>query len=195
MVGWMNLNTPTVTRWRRRQRRRLLHEPDARAAVVGLTRSVPRLRPDARHPRTASRSTVKGTIPLLANFGEWGLGDHLTMPDDWAKWANRRRALVVDHSTADYVTNWDIHDQHRDDAARSSRHRRAATQSTRPDLRPTRSTRSTTAPLDACDRSVARRGGFSTVFGTQSRANNTIGPFDPLYPHDTHALRRQPRRG
>ena len=28
-------------------------------------------------------------------------------------------------------------------------------------------------------------GGFSTVFGTQSTAGTTIGPFDPIYSNDT----------
>ena len=27
---------------------------------------------------------INGTIPLLGNYGELGLGDSLTMPDDWA---------------------------------------------------------------------------------------------------------------
>ena len=56
-------------------------------------------------------ATVKGTIPLLANFGEWGLGDHLTMPDDWAKWADAAaRSSQPDWTQAAYVSNWDIHD-------------------------------------------------------------------------------------
>ncbi len=31
--------------------------------------------------------TVKGNLPLEADFKSYGLGDHLTLPDDWAKWA------------------------------------------------------------------------------------------------------------
>ena len=109
MVGWMNLNTPTVT-------------PTGPISVnagdfcrperVCSSGSIDPFRvcDPLKDPRTRISATVKGTIPLLANFGEWGLGDHLTMPDDWAAWANVAARSWADHSTAEYVTNWDIHD-------------------------------------------------------------------------------------
>ena len=46
--------------------------------------------------------------------------------------------------------------------------------------------------MDNCPRTVGdltsfgdQYGPFSTVFGTLSRAEHTIGPFDPIYPYDT----------
>ena len=61
--------------------------------------------------------TIKGNVPLLANFSEWGLGDHLTMPDDWAKLAaraatctNTNDPLCHTPGTPSVISNWDIHD-------------------------------------------------------------------------------------
>ena len=38
-------------------------------------------------PRHRLQITVKGNLPLEADFSIWGLGDHLTLPDDWGRWA------------------------------------------------------------------------------------------------------------
>ena len=51
------------------------------------------LRPAANN-HAPRHGDVKGNIPLKANFSEWGLGDHLTMPDDWGTLGRRRSALV-----------------------------------------------------------------------------------------------------
>ena len=63
---------------------------------------------------------VKGYVPLAVNFkSEWGLGDHLTFPDDWAKLAVRAATCTysvndpLDCHTpgeASTISNWDIHD-------------------------------------------------------------------------------------
>ena len=126
---------------------------------------------------------VKGTIPLKANFHEWGLGNHLTMPDDWAKWAAvAARSSQPDWSQAAYVSNWDIHDDKTDveghvpglcvDAATNAA--------------------GTTDAVDNClyytDEPTTGFGGytgpFSTVLGTLT-TDNAIGPFDPIYTYDT----------
>lgn len=186
MVGWMNLTTPIVTGGG------LVNAGDCNLQQLESTLLFSLPDPfrvcdpkiDNRHLITA---TVKGTIPLLANFSEWGLGDHLTMPDDWAKWANVAARSYLDHSTADYITNWDIHDQ----------------MTTSPDTHVASlvcdlgtNLPGTTDTVDNCPLTTGTApnttttfgnlfGGFSTVFGTLSRANNSIGPFDPLYPQDT----------
>jgi hypothetical protein len=52
---------------------------------------------------------VNGTIPLLSNYGELGLGDHVTMPDDWAALANVM-ATFRDPLNPNPALMWDIHD-------------------------------------------------------------------------------------
>ena len=187
MVGWMNLTTPTVTGGGD------VNAGDCNLQPLDSIQSLVRVSDpfrvcdrtiDNRHLITVA---VKGTIPLLANFSEWGLGDHLTLPDDWAKWANvAARSVYPDHSTADYITNWDIHDQ------------MTSSPDTHVSATPAICDNAvnlpgTTDTVDNCALTTAgvvgpfggTQGSFSTVFGTLSRANNTIGPFDPLYPQDT----------
>jgi hypothetical protein len=128
-------------------------------------------------PRHRVKVVVKGNIPLLANFSEWGLGDHLTMPDDWGKWAAVMARSTIDASAATAMSNWDIHD----DSALTEGHvftngkQCALVDETNKDL------------SDAVDNCTGENawGGFSTVFGNLSRTDNTIGPFDPIYPFDT----------
>jgi hypothetical protein len=52
---------------------------------------------------------VNGTIPLLSNYGELGLGDSLTMPDDWANLANVM-ATFRDPLNPNPALMWDVHD-------------------------------------------------------------------------------------
>jgi hypothetical protein len=187
LVGWMNLNTPSVT-------------PTGPISVNAGDFCAPptvsrvqyyvdpfRVCDPAKDPRTRITATVKGTIPLLANFGEWGLGDHLTMPDDWARWANKAARSWSDHETADYVTNWDIHD-----GISTSADTHVISGQCDVEVNPAGSTDT----VDNCPKTTGvspnavttfgnTTGGFSTVLGTQSRTDNSIGPFDPLYPHDT----------
>jgi hypothetical protein len=53
---------------------------------------------------------VNGTIPLLGNYGELGLGDSVTMPDDWAALANAM-ATFRDPLDPNPAMRWDIHDE------------------------------------------------------------------------------------
>jgi hypothetical protein len=184
MVGWMNLNTPSVTPTGPIS----VNAGDfcrADAALVRLTDPF-RVCDPKLDPRTRITATVKGTIPLLANFGEWNLGDHLTMPDDWAAWANVAARSWFDHSTAEYVTNWDIHDGIATSADTHVIHVPAQCDGATnlPDTTDTVDNCALT-PVGGAPAFGGTTGGFSTVFGIQSRAGNSIGPFDPLYPHDT----------
>jgi hypothetical protein len=52
---------------------------------------------------------VNGTIPLLSNYAELGLGDQLTMPDDWAALANAM-ATFRDPLNPNPALMWDVHD-------------------------------------------------------------------------------------
>jgi hypothetical protein len=111
------------------------------------------------------------------------------MPDDWAKWAAVAARSWRDHTTADYITNWDIHD----DMTHVEGHVPGAPLASC-DL-PT-NLPATTDAVDNCPVTTAvgppativfggSQGAFSTVFGTLSGAGTSNGPFDPLYPHDT----------
>ena len=69
-------------RWRRRQRRRFLQQGEHRGHAHGRVRQAagPVLEllaqlPADRSAASRSRSLVKGTLPLEADFSEWGLGD------------------------------------------------------------------------------------------------------------------------
>ena len=142
-------------------------------------------------PRHRMQIIVKGNLPLEADFSEWGLGDHLTLPDDWGRWAAVAARSTTDQSDPlKAMTNWDIHDDSLHD--RGSRHRPAAC-SARLEDEPreiyTTSTRSTTAPAPA------RAGGFSTVFGSQSTRRPHDRPVRSDLPVRHDALRRQGRRG
>jgi len=184
IAAWMQLNTPTVT-------------PTGPISTTAgdfcgpsgneLVRLIDPFRvcDPTKDPRTRITATVKGTIPLLANFGEWGLGDHLTMPDDWNKWAQVAARSWSDHQTSDYVTNWDIHDTI---ASAPEGHVPGPQCDAASEVNPV----GTTDTVDNCALTInnvatfgSTTGGFSTVFGNLSRALNTIGPFDPLYPQDT----------
>jgi hypothetical protein len=182
MVGWMELNTPQVTPAGPIS----VNAGDFCQPVEPLLRFIDPFRvcDPKKDPRTRITATVKGTIPLLANFGEWGLGNHLTMPDDWNKWAQVAARSWRDHSTADYVTNWDIHDTI---LSAPDTHVNPAQCDGATNLPGTTDTVDNCAltPLGGLPAFGDTKGGFSTVFGTQSRAGFSVGPFDPLYPNDT----------
>ena len=201
MVAWMDSELAGRHGWRQRQRRRLT----AADEITLLIRQRPDPCGSVRSGRSTIRhlitATVKGTIPLRANFGEWGLGDHLTMPDDWGKWALRRRALVAASitRTARVVTNWDIHD----DIATSPETHVVSPQCDAGDeparARPTRSTTAADQHGSGSRRSFRTfgdaTGGFSTVFGTLSRPGHSDRPVRSAVPARHDALRRQRRRG
>ena len=61
-------------------------------------------------PRHRINIIVKGTLPLEADFSNYGLGSSLTLPDDWGKWAAAAATSTTDHDFAHAMSNWDIHD-------------------------------------------------------------------------------------
>jgi hypothetical protein len=204
MVGWMQIQTPVVT-----------GGGDVIAGDINCTVQVDlkvlypkqltdpfRVCPTGYDPRQRVTATVKGTIPLDANFTEWafpasGPGSlvtpgQLTLPDDWNAWAQvaartgNNPAPLGDHTTAAYVTNWDIHDTQ---ASTADNHVFTGGTQCNP---PEANAPGTTDTVDNCTFGGLvsptwgnQHGGFSTVFGTQSRAGSSDGPFDPLYSNDT----------
>jgi hypothetical protein len=151
-------------------------------------------------PRHHVKVTIKGNVPLLANFSEWGLGDHITLPDDWAKLA--ARAATCSSTYEDYyddalschtpgspgvISNWDIHD----DSLLTEGHVNTSGQQC--DTASETNLAGTTDAVDNC-RVVANdklvlgswgtEGPFSTVFGVPS-STDTWGPFDPMFPNET----------
>ena len=116
----------------------------------------------------------------------------LTLPDDWAAWAavaartGNNPAPSGDHTQAQYLTNWDIHDTQ---ASTADNHVFTNGVQCNP---PEVNLVGTTDTVDNCTFGGlvtptfgGVHGGFSTVFGTQSRAGFSDGPFDPLYSNDT----------
>jgi len=111
---------------------------------------------------------VNGTIPLLSNYGELGLGDSITMPDDWPALANVM-ATFRDPLNPNPAQFWDIHDGLSWLEADVEGH---GGQSACPDF-------PVAAFFDAVDDC-----GFGDPFGQFSRVwqgytDPTLGPFDP----------------
>jgi hypothetical protein len=176
IVAWMDLLKPTVTGGGDVNAGDFCRQTLESADLINLYGPYSVCDPKL-DPRHRVKVVVKGNIPLLANFSEWGLGDHLTMPDDWGKWAAVMARSTTDATTAGALTNWDIHD----DSLLTEGHLiTGGTQCAAID-------ETNTGLSDAVDNCTggAQWGGFSTVLGTQSRAGSTIGPFDPIYPYDT----------
>ena len=132
-------------------------------------------------PRHRINITVKGTLPLEADFSNYGLGDHLTLPDDWGKWAAAAARSTDDNDRPPAITNWDNHD----DSLTTEGHTITAPLGTQCPADP--NVEEIYVNFDAVDNctSTDDLGGFSTVFGKQSRAGFTVGPFDPIYAQDT----------
>ena len=55
---------------------------------------------DPMDPRHRINILVTGTLPLEADFSNWGLGKELTLPDDWGKWAAVAATSKVDKDVA-----------------------------------------------------------------------------------------------
>ncbi|MDQ1673066.1 MAG: hypothetical protein QOC98_1628, partial [Frankiaceae bacterium] len=89
LVGWMTLNKPAVTGGGDVNAGDFCN----RLTIDTLTQeSIKLLGPysncwhDPIDPRHRINVLVTGNLPLEADFSNWGLGDHLTLPNDWAKW-------------------------------------------------------------------------------------------------------------
>ena len=132
-------------------------------------------------PRHRINIIVKGTLPLEADFSNYGLGSSLTLPDDWGKWAAAAATSTTDHDFAHAMSNWDIHD----DSLLTEGHTLTNPIGTQCPADPL--VEEKYKDFDAVDNCTTgnTHGGFSTVFGTQSTAGTTIGPFDPIYSNDT----------
>ncbi len=132
-------------------------------------------------PRHRINIIVKGTLPLEADFSNYGLGSSLTLPDDWGKWAAAAATSTTDHDFAHAMSNWDIHD----DSLLTEGHTITYPLGSQCPADPL--VEEKYKDFDAVDNCTTgnTHGGFSTVFGTQSTAGTTIGPFDPIYSNDT----------
>jgi hypothetical protein len=199
LVAWMQLTTPAVTGGGNVNAGDFNCEVN-QAAALSIKRDLTdpdRVCPEGFDPRHLITATVKGIIPLGANFDEWvfpasGVGSlvtpgQLTMPDDWAAWAAvAARSSQPDHLRADWISNWDIHDTI---ASSEDKHVVSAPPGSQCNLADETNLPGSTDTVDNCmfngDQFGNTLGGFSTIFGKQSRAGFTVGPFDPLYPYDT----------
>ena len=95
---WMNLNTPVLSA--------------GNAACVGdgpCTTNAADLIETAGSGRNNFRVDVTGNVPLRANFRELGIGDSVTLPNDWAKLAGVL-ATAFTPDDPNPSTRWDIHD-------------------------------------------------------------------------------------
>lgn len=185
MVAWMELGTPAVTGGGSVSAGDCNVQLQA-AAFKYLVDPYRVCDPAADNTHLIT-ATVKGTIPLLANFGEWGLGDHLTMPDDWGKWADAvARSSQPDWTKAAYVSNWDIHDDMTDVEGHITGG---------PCVDQAINAPGTTDAVDNCpyipvvntlvpSTFGGVNGPFSTVLPSLT-TSNAIGPFDPIYTYDT----------
>src|SRR6266550_1919070 len=119
---------------------------------------------------------VNGTIPLLSNYGELGLGSSITMPDDWAKLANAM-ATFQDPLNPNPAMMWDIHDEFSPAGAGAGLELHGAQSACLP--------HNTTLFVDTVDDcgNLGPFGGFSRVW--QNFADPAFGPFDPERPQQT----------
>ena len=183
IVGWMQLLKPTVVGGGDVNAGDFCQNMDNRitADFIGLYGPYSNCWHDPQDPRHRVQVTVKGYLPLENDFSEWGLGDHLTLPDDWGKWAAVMARSTSDHNVVDAMTNWDIHD----DSLATEGHTITTPLGSQCPADPT--VEEIYTNFDAVDNCTTgdASGGFSTVFGYQSHAGYTIGPWDPVYPYDT----------
>ena len=143
---------------------------------------VPQLRSDPPIRGIAS-VTVKGNLPLEADFSNWGLGDHLTLPDDWGRWAGRSRDCTAVPTTRRHtrrmLTNWDIHD----DSLTTEGHVTPPARSARPIRR-----ENYPSPLRRCRQLHLRERPAGRVLDGLRQAvarGHPLGPCDPIYPLET----------
>jgi len=119
---------------------------------------------------------VNGTIPLLSNYGELGLGDSITMPDDWAPLANAM-ATVQSPLNPNPAMMWDNHDEFSPGGTGAGLESHGAQSACVP--------HNTTAFVDTVDDcgNADPFGAFSRVW--QDFTDPTFGPFDPQRPQET----------
>jgi len=155
LVGWMSISSPTIT------------NPGSVTELPGS------------EPGNSVNVQVKGSIPLDEEFEEdYGLPATLTMPDDWATWAD---AMA---STSYYLSGnpgdppasayWDIHD--------SSGPLGNESPDGSPDVHVDQVSCPGSTPSSDVDQVDNCAGGwsFSRVFGDFSSGG---GPFDPSFPY------------
>ena len=154
------------------------------SGCTGRSRTAPTTRGDPRH---RIQITVKGNLPLEADFSKWGLGDHLMLPDDWGSWA----AAVARTTWRQRSAQGDVQLGHP--------RRLADDRGSRQDLGkqcPDPRYSEKYDAFDAVDNCTGAEpaGGFSTVFGTALARRPHDRPVRSalLLRHD--ALRRQGRR-
>jgi hypothetical protein len=147
IAGWMGLNKPTI------------HQIAAADQTGGTGLGDPLGDGSFTAGGAAGRVqvTVTGTIPLLGNYSELGLGDHVTMPQDWAALA-AMMATDADVHDMTPALRWDIHD----DTVRYS-----------------------DPIMDMVDSALTDPTSFYRKFLGDTSASPTIGPFDPQRANET----------
>ena len=165
LAAWMNLGTPTIEEVASRNP---AVNPEALGDPLGdgnfiagdgwvFSNGVWTFNDKVDYPGEV-QVTVKGTIPLLNNYDELGLGDSITMPDDWAELA-AVMATDADPRNFNPAMRWDIHDEI-DESLRDF---------------------AALDPVDNLD-GVLR---FTRVGLTTASFQNTVGPFDPNFALET----------
>ena len=184
-------STRPISAARRLSRHAHGRESDQAAAARTRTADHDRHRSAAshQHHRQGQRSRSRPTSQ------KWGLGDHLTLPDDWGRWAAVAAPTTVRHERPRQgrSSNWDIHDDSLLTEGHTSRpDRHAVPAGSDREGRSTRtSTPSTTAPARAPARAASRRS--SATYSTRRHARSARSIRSSRF--DDDALRRQGRRG
>jgi len=132
---------------------------------------------------------VSGSIPLLQNYGELGIGDELILPNDWAKLANAV-ATFRDPAAPNPAFFWDIHDDNTPNDGVDDLHGAQSScihntpvfvdvvDNCEPTLPP-----ADTPGFNGNVPDLYEIGAFSRVW--QGFTNPTVGPFDPQRPFET----------
>jgi hypothetical protein len=172
LVGWMTINSSVV--------QNISANP-----ITGSPGPIEEL-PDTTNDLQV---LVTGSIPLLQNFGELGLGDQIVMPTDWARLASAV-ATFRDPAAPNPASFWDIHDEFSPTASPDADLHGSGSQ--------TSCDTNTTGFVDTVDNcepapgddafagnvpTLFEIGAFSRVW--QGFTNPTVGPFDPQRPFET----------
>jgi len=190
LAMWLNLGTPTLT-----------EEPGTKTSPVGdeggdgnfdagnpcngrvddlSAKKDPYCEEDGR-----VKVVLKGTLPLLGNYDELGLGSSVTLPDAWPALAGVL-ARDVNPNNTDASNRWDIHD----DTTTAEGH---PSDSPCDDKKLEPSPKDTIEAVDNCEggydfsRWYTNHSGYGPIpgFSLSLTRNYTIGPFDPMFPDET----------